>query len=372
LIGWFEGRTLIVRTPIDLPIIFLMGWILLTIPFSLNPEYSFMEWRKLVAQCLVFYWAVYVIREISQRQQEESLPLSFQWMKISGGKIHPQSIFVGILVGGLLLSSFTLIDFMNRGGNWQDRNIRAIVPGSDYNWLSTYWILSIPIMLYCGMTSRDIGAKVLSYITLVLASLAHVASYTRAGWLASGVQIFSWGLVRWRPFLLSSFLLVIILGFLGLLGISRMGYHVDTVDSWTMETRLQVWKLGFDQMIRHPLVGIGYGNHIFQPVLIDSPMGDAPMHLHNAPLMVGVGSGILGLMLFLWVFIRLGTAFFPPKFKKTMTDSEILKLCFGFVLVGFFCRNLFDYMFAGSLAYLFWIVMACGLEASVKKMPRID
>jgi O-antigen ligase len=75
-----------------------------------------------------------------------------------------------------------------------------------------------------------------------------------------------------------------------------------------------------------------------------------------------VGSGIPGLLLFLWIFIRLGQEFFVIKHRKKMTDLETLKLCLGIVLVGFFCRNLFDYMFIGSLAYLFWILMACGLE----------
>jgi len=142
-----------------------------------------------------------------------------------------------------------------------------------------------------------------------------------------------------------------------------MGYQTDTLHTWTVETRIQVWKLGVDQIISHPIMGIGYGNNLFQPALVDSPMGDKPMHLHNTPLMVGVGSGIPGLVFFLWVFIRLGREFFVINNRPNWTDSETLKLCLGIVLVGFFCRNLFDYMFAGSLAYLFWILMACGLEA---------
>lgn len=370
LLRWLEGKDFKLRTPIDLPLFLLLAWILLTIPFSLNPEYSFVEWRKLVAQCLVFYWAVYVIREISQRQQRGGTGLSFQWLEVVGGKSHPWHVFLGILVGVLLLSSVTLVDFIDRGGNWQDRNVRAIVPGSDYNWLSTYLVLSIPIVLYCGMTSRWLWGKIFSYSTLVLALLAYAASYTRAGWLASVVQLFTWGLVTRRRFLIIGLILAVILGSVVLLWFSQMGFHADTLHAWTIDTRLQVWKLGVDQIMNHPIVGIGYGNNIFEPVLPNSPMGDIPMHLHNVPLMVGVGSGIPGLMLFLWVFIRLGMDLFPQMNRNNWTDSEILKLFLGVVLVGFFCRNLFDYMFAGSLAYLFWIVMACGLGQSVEKYAK--
>jgi heptosyltransferase-3/putative inorganic carbon (HCO3(-)) transporter len=343
LAGWLEGKNLRIRTPIDLPLLLLLAWILLTIPFSLNPEYSFVEWRKLVAQCLVFYWAVYVIREISQSQQQESSRLPF-----------------------------ALVDFIDRGGNWQDRNIRAMAPGSDYNWLSTYLVLAMPIVVYCGIAFRGLWGKIFSVGIFALALLAQAASYTRAGWLASAVQLFSWGLITRRRVLLISFILGIILVLVATMGIGQMGYQGDTLHIWTLETRIQVWKLGMDKIVSHPIVGIGYGNNNFQPALVDSPMGDQPMHLHNTLLMMGVGSGIPGLVLFSWVFVRLGLELFPKKNRQNLADSETLKLCLGIVLVGFFCRNLFDYMFAGSLAYLFWLLMACGLESSMKSRQQTE
>jgi O-antigen ligase len=369
LARWVEGKDLKIQTPIDRPLLILLAWILLTIPFSLNPEYSFVEWRKLLAQCLVFYWAVSVIREVSQRQQREGSGLNFKWLESVRGKSLPQQILLGVFIGALLLSSLALVDFIERGGNLQDRSIRAIVPGSDYNWLSTYLVLAIPIVVYWGMISRLLWQKMFSYSTLVLAFLAHAASYTRAGWLASVVQLFSWGLVTRRRVILNTSILGIILLAGIMIGLGQSGYQADTLHTWTLETRIQVWELGIDQIVSHPIVGIGYGNNNFQPVLFNSPMGDSPMHLHNTLLMMGVGSGLPGLILFSWVFVRLGAELFPKKNKRNWTDTETLKLCLGIVLVGFFCRNLFDYMFAGSLAYLFWILMACGLESNERITP---
>ena len=363
LVGWLEGKDFRIRTPIDFPLFLLVAWILLTIPFSLDPEYSFEEWRKLLAQCLVFYWAVYVIREISQRQQGERHGGSFKWLGGIREKIHVPNVFLGVLVGALLLSGFSLVDFIEQGGNWKDRSIRAIVPGSDYNWLSTYLVLAMPIVVYCGIVFSGLWETIFSVGIFVLALLAQVASYSRAGWLASVIQIFVWGLITQRRVLLISGILGIILASVALVGLAQMGYQADTLDAWTAKTRIQVWKLGVDQIISHPIVGIGYGNNIFEPVLADSPMLESPMHLHNTLLMMGVGSGIPGLVLFSWVMIRLAAELFPKITRKKLTNSENLKLCLGIVLVGFLCRNLFDYMFAGSLAYLFWILMACGIES---------
>ena len=361
LAGWLEENSLRIRTPIDLPLLLLLAWILLTIPFSSNPEYSFGEWRKLVVQVLVFYWSVYVIREASREQQEKSRSVSFRWLEWIREKSPSQNVFLGVLIGTVLLSVIALVDFLNRGGNWQDRNVRAIVPGSDYNWLSTYLVLTLPVVVYCGLTAKLLWKKIFSTAVFVLALFANVASYSRAGWLASVAQVFSFGLVTQRRVLLIVLILAVLLVPFAVMGIAQMGYQADTLDTWTIKTRIRIWNLGVEQIINHPIVGIGYGNNNFQPVLVDSPMGDVPMHLHNTPLMFGVGSGIPGILLFLWIFIRMGQEFFVVKNQKSWTDTEILKLCLGIVLVGFFCRNLFDYMFSGSVAYLFWILMACGL-----------
>ncbi len=361
---WLEGKDLRVRTPIDLPLISLLVWILLTIPFSLNPEYSFGEWRKFVAQCLVFYWAVAVIREVSQRQQSEAIRFPFAWLECIRGNTHLPNVFLGVVIGTVLLASFALFDFIERGGNWQDRHIRAIAPGSDYNWLSTYLVLVMPIVVYCGITARSLRGKLLLGGALVLALCAQVASYTRAGWLSSVAQLVSWSLVARQRVFVICFILGIILVSGILIGMGQSGYQTDTLDMWTAETRIHVWKLGVEQIISHPLVGIGYGKNNFQPVLVDSPMGDSPMHLHNTFLMMGVGSGIPAFIFFVWTFICLGREFFSITNRRHWTDSETLRLCLGIVLVGFLCRNLFDYMFAGSLAYLFWILMAYGLESN--------
>ena len=366
LMRWIEKSTLSFQTAIDRPLLLFVGWVLLTIPFSLDPQYSFGEWRKLGAQCLVFYWAVYVIRNVSRMDlpiffKEYSKPLTFL-----GGRLPHAYIFLGVLMGSLLLAIFALGDFVVRGGGWQDRTIRAAAPSSDYNWLSTYMVLSIPILFYMGFLSQSRWGKGLGFATLGLSVLAQVASYTRAGWLASVVQVMIWGMAIRRRFLLVGIILGSILGILGLLMVFQLGYQSDTVDSWTLDTRLKVWALGFEQLREHPILGIGYGNHIFQPVLPDTPMGEKHVHLHNMVLMVAVGTGFPGLLLFLWIVIGLGKELFFKLKSFGRKNYDNLKLCMGIVLVGFFCRNLFDYMFAGSLAYLFWILMAGGLESSQK------
>jgi glucan phosphoethanolaminetransferase (alkaline phosphatase superfamily) len=62
ILAWFEKSRMWIRTPFDMPLLCFVGWVLCTVPFAADPNYSFSEWRKVVAHILVFYWAMYLLR----------------------------------------------------------------------------------------------------------------------------------------------------------------------------------------------------------------------------------------------------------------------------------------------------------------------
>ena len=162
-LAWAERINPWIRTPIDLPLLGFVGWVLCTVPFAADPAYSFSEWRKLVAQVLVFYWAMFVLR-------------SYRRIELS------RQIFWAVVLGSLVLSGFALVDFVLRGGTWRDRLIRAEAPYSDYNWLATYLVLVIPILIGWIVIHRTFWVRAIGTLTLVMAGFAQVATYSRAGW----------------------------------------------------------------------------------------------------------------------------------------------------------------------------------------------
>src|SRR6188768_506739 len=126
-VAWVEKVNPYVRTRLDIPLIAFVSWVLLTIPFAIDPAYSFSEWRKFVASILVFYWTMFVLRV---RADEEPT----------------RKILFVVVLGSFVLSILALEDFILRGGSWRDRLVRATAPSSDYNWLTTYFVLVIPIL----------------------------------------------------------------------------------------------------------------------------------------------------------------------------------------------------------------------------------
>ena len=246
-LAWVERISPWIRTPIDLPLLGFVGWVLCTVPFATDPAYSFSEWRKLVAQVLVFYWALFVLR--SHRRIE----------------LSRQIVWIMVL-GSLVLSSFALVEFVLHGGTWRNRLVRAGAPYSDYNWLTTYLVLVIPILIGWVVIHRTFWVRAFGTLTLVMAGFAQVAAYTRAGWVAHFAQAVGFGLMAGRHRLVIWVLAGAIAMGGGLIVVSEIGYQRDTIDPWTLSARVKTWGLGLQQVVQHPLVGVGYGNDTFLKV----------------------------------------------------------------------------------------------------------
>jgi len=349
-LAWFERINPWIRTPIDLPMLGFVGWVLCTVPFATDLAYSFSEWRKLVAQVLVFYWAMFVLR-------------SYRRIELS------RQIVWAVVLGSLVLSGFALVGFVLHGGTWRNRLVRAGAPYSDYNWLTTYLVLVIPILIGWVVIHRTFWARALGTLTLVMAGFAQVVAYTRAGWVAHFAQAVGFGLMAGRHRLVMWVLAGAIAMGGGLFVVSEIGYQRDTIDPWTLSARVKTWGLGFHQVVQHPLVGVGYGNDTFLKLHAAEVEAEKDKGLvekvlpalHNTFAMVLMGSGVPAIILFVWIFVRIVSTLTRQWRRSTAAETQGLLVAVAVVTVGFATRNLFDYMFAGSLAHLFWILVAAGL-----------
>ncbi len=85
------------------------------------------------------------------------------------------------------------------------------------------------------------------------------------------------------------------------------------------------------------------------------------MGLHSTFLMVGVGAGFPALTLLVWILTQAVYSLVRSARQSLEPQVYALMLAVALMIIGFSVRNLFDYMFAGSIAYLFWILVATGL-----------
>src|SRR6185295_6229019 len=70
LVVWcaINRRLFYSRTPYDIPLLAFVVWVGLTIPFSVAPSYSLLEYGKLLQHMVVFYAVIYFFKERLYRQ----------------------------------------------------------------------------------------------------------------------------------------------------------------------------------------------------------------------------------------------------------------------------------------------------------------
>jgi O-antigen ligase len=344
-----------VRTPLDLPLWVFMVWVLCTIPFAIDPAYSFAEWKKFVAQAGVYYWALLVLTRCRNARL-------------------PRQVLQALVTGAVLLACYALVEFVQRGGTWRDRFVRARAYGSDYNWLSTYMVAAIPVAGSLLVMGRVAWTRVAQGLALVLAGAAQLFSYTRGGWVGHAAQGVTLALmIGGRRLAFSALGLLAMIG-AALMVASHSGIKTDTVDAKTVDTRLVVWAIGLKEVAQHPVVGIGFGNNSFIkkfPEYAVEKQDHLPEReriipaMHNTFLMVMLGSGLPALLSFVWIFVALLRQLLPiARPERYDQAGRLMALGIGLAVIGLAVRNLFDYMFMGSLAHIFWLLAAVGMTVT--------
>ncbi|NUQ56722.1 MAG: hypothetical protein HUU14_12605, partial [Dehalococcoidia bacterium] len=123
-----------------------------------------------------------------------------------------------------------------------------------------------------------------------------------------------------------------------------------------------------------PLVGIGFGNNSFIkkfPEYAVEKQDHLPQReriipaMHNTFLMVTLGSGLPALLSFVWIFVALLRQLLPiARPERYDQAGRLMALGIGLAVIGLAVRNLFDYMFMGSLAHIFWLLAAVGMTVT--------
>ena len=342
-------------SPIGLPFLMLILWVLATVPFSIDPTYSFAEWRKLVVQLLVLSWVHAIVRAY-------------------GDALTVHRILAAVVLGMSIVSAYSLIDFSQRGGSLVERNVRAWAPLAGPNWLSTYMVICIPFVVVAGVVARNWWLRIICWMgVLGPALLAQVLSYMRAGWIGLAVQGIALGLFMRRRQVVHAVLVLCALIVVSLLMLARVGYQPNTFDTVSMQIRLEIWNLGLLEVMEHPFVGIGYGNDIitkrFQnyPEAIEPLLRNRSHGMHSLFLMTAIGSGLPALVLIIWLLMATGKALLQGASRAVDPAAYAFLIGTAVMIVGFAVRNMFDYMLMGSLAHLFWTLVAVALVQAVPK-----
>lgn len=348
-------RHFFLRTPLDLPLVSFVLWVGVTIPFATYPAYSLKEFGKLLQQGLVFYAVVFFFQDRAQ------------WVRL-----------IWLLVGTFfIVGSYGLVRF-DETARGQGSFLTAEV------WLTTYLIMMLPLCFALAWYDERPWAKGLSVAGTAIATVDLLLTQSRAGLVTFMVEswAFAW-LLRRRAMVFTAVTVTAMLG-IALLFLVKITTTADgkvtivpqvsvpiKTSTLSFVHRLDIWTFAIERIAEHPLVGIGYGKEtskmLFGQVPEENlPPGHSPVRkhgTHNILLEVALLVGIPGLLLFVWLAVRLVRMVVGGFHLATDTFAKATLLGLSISVIGLAVRIQFDQMLVGTLAIQFWVLMAVAVVA---------
>lgn len=349
------------RTAIDVPLVMFVFWVGLSIPFAIDPGYSFKEFLKLLQQVLLFYAFVYFFQDFSKKK-----------------------VLIGMMIGeSILISLYGLGQFFldvlpnKRLGSV---DVIAAVFTSEV-WLTTYLVVLCPFCIGALVYAKENWQKLLALLGVVTIVSCQMLTFSRAGVLAILLEgIVGFALLNKRWALPVIFITVVGIGAVGW-SISQVPYIEETeptafsnrkLDSSNLIARINVWKLVLSRVADYPITGYGYGKNTFNQVFGDEirkrhvPVhAEFPMGSHNVFIDFIVSIGLIGSVIFLFLLLSVLFHAYQTFQRAQEGFDRYLSFVLTLLVVGFVVRNSFDHMVVGTLAVLFWVCV--GLFFSSQK-----
>jgi len=346
----FNRKFFYVRTPYDRMLLAFLLWVAATLPFAVSPLYSLQEYGKLLQQVIVFYAVLYFLREDQYRRK---------LLYVVGG--------VAILVAGYGVTQFNVTD---------GQAVKAFF--SSEVWLTTFLVMVFPFALALGFGDGSPQVRTLSLLACGLFLICLLGTQSRAGLLTFIIELWvmAWVLGSRKARVVAGGVTCVL--FLAVLVAFKVDFSKEpdvmreARASLPIHTRIvsvihrfDIWAFTMREIFNHGIVGIGYGSHSYLFTYGDEKEMVAEGHqpvrragTHNIFLYIALHVGLPGLAFFGWLYYTFIATTIRGYRKATDWLQKAILAGSAGSLLGLLCRLQFDQMLVGSLAILFWVLMA--------------
>ena len=352
LVGWCiaNRRLFYSRTPYDMLLLAFVVWVGLTIPFSVVPFYSLKEYGKLLQHMVVFYAVIYFFKGLLYRQ-------------VLLGLIG----VMAIVIAGYGLSQFNLNDA---------QLVHSFLPAEV--WLTTFLIMVIPFGLALVLGDGPPEIRTGSALVVGMMTVCLLATQSRAGLVAfvAELWVIAW-FIRSTPAKVVAALgtvcmIAAVMIVFNASPIPVNGLSADITTSIPVKKgfssvihRFDIWGFTLSEIAKHWLVGIGYGNHSYlllygqdQEVVMPGHQAITHQGTHNIFLYLALHVGLPGMLLFGWFLVRVVLRTSQEYRQAHDWLSQAVLMGSVVSVAGLILRLQFDQMLVGSLAVLFWVLLA--------------
>lgn len=315
-------------TPTVRPLIFMVTWILLSIPFGVYPGQSIMFITQSYWKILVMF--LLIISYVSTMEEVNKL------------------IWVYILAVGLL----AIITILSSGGGRMEINADVY----DANDTALQFLLALPFAVWKYKSSKGIKRWLAIFISIVLL-VGIVKTNSRGGFLGlvAVVLVIMWqikALEKRSLFRIFLLLAIMSIGFIYFAGdsyvdrISTMLAPSKDYNTAASTGRLQIWERGIQMMFMNPILGVGVYNFMSAEGMIFAEIGARYQAAHNSFVQIGAELGLPGFIVFcmlIWKTVKYIKEVGRNAYKENNSLTLNLAISYsvigsitGFVVSGFF------------------------------------
>src|SRR4029079_11478586 len=337
----------------------LLGWTVLTVPFSLWPGGSVSLLTDQYIKALVFFWMIAAM--ITNRERLRT----FAW------SLTVCSIPLAVMA----LFHFAKGDFLSTGTSIKRIEGYAGLSGNP-NDLALTLNLLIPFTGALLFTTRSLPGRALALFALLISVPAVIVTFSRAGFLtlAAIVLMGAICLMRRGAVLPAIALLVAALSIAPALPngyLERLStiVDIDADPTGSAQGRWTDYQVATEVVIANPILGVGLGQDI---LALNAARGRATWRsVHNAFLEYAVDLGIPGILLFVSLLVAsFATARRVERFTSRflpLRDISVFAAAAQIALVGFAVAAFFH-----PIAYQFYFFCVAGLAVAVKNVSRTE
>ena len=347
-----EKKTSWVRTPLDLPLLLYTLLVLASLFYSIDPVKTVTGIRGSYLKYVVVYLVVLNNFRTVEKLKRLTMAFALSFLWIVGAGLYNYGVGDYNTVGGLAAL-----------GNRQHNVIGLIMGGT------------FPFLLLASRRDDRPIRKALSIGLILLGLFAIFMTLSRGTWLGVLVTFLIWGAYQnWKWMLALSMVFVLSVFSFGPESIARRAELLDN-QIGTASGRTPIWEAAVDLIKERPLFGYGYGPQIFSQIYEKErpshpvPEANVP-HEHNLFLALLIQNGIVGLLLYLWIFFGVLVLTFRTLHRLQAGTERELLIIIGSGIVGeYLVHALVERNNIGFLAIPFWVMTAMALAIHRRNSP---
>jgi O-antigen ligase len=276
-----------------------------------------------------------------------------------------------IIVVGFMTAFYAFYQYFSgepMGSGWVDPSsnisVRVFSSFENPNLYAEYLIMIIPLT-FARFLSVNQKKKVFYAVICVAQLSVLLLTFSRGGWLGLVFAISIFVLLLKRDLIIK----LIPLGFISLLFLpNSIMMRIKSIGSLSDSSnfyRFQIWENSINIIKDFFVTGVGLGFESFRSISSLYIKDFSPYHAHNTYLELTIEIGILGLLLFIWLLVKL----LKDIRYQEMSQDKIFTVALFSGIAGLFIHGVAEHiLYNPKIIFQFWLMIGLLITFNVKFM----